>query len=58
MALVSFLDSEFVCPSCDQHYFTDEHVVYDEEWDDTICGHCSDELQAERHEIAYAEQGD
>jgi len=58
MALTSFFDQEFVCPSCDERYFNDDLVVYDEEWDDTICCHCSSELQAERQIIAHAERGD
>jgi hypothetical protein len=58
MALVSWLDSQFTCPSCDQTYYYYHDSCYDEEFDDDICEHCYDELQAERREIAYAEQGD
>jgi len=48
----------FDCPLCDQRYWRDDSAVYDEEYDDHICHHCSDELQAERKEIANAEKGD
>lgn len=58
MALVSWLDSQFTCPSCDQTYYFYHDSRYDEEFDDSVCEHCYDELQAERREIAYAEQGD
>ena len=57
MALVSWFDSQFTCPSCDQTYHLYHNSRYDEEFDDDICEHCYDELQAERREIAYAEQG-
>ena len=58
MALISWLDSQFICPSCGSTYFHYHDSCYDEEFDDDICEHCYDELQAERREIAYAEQGD
>ena len=48
----------FDCPSCDQRYWRDDSAVYDEEYDDHICHHCFEELQAERQEIANAEKGD
>ena len=48
----------FDCPSCDQRYWRDDSAVYDDEYDDHICYHCFDELQAERKEIANAEKGD
>ena len=48
----------FDCPSCHQRYWRDDSAVYDEEYDDHICHHCSEELQAERQEIANAEKGD
>ena len=55
------MEDVFGCPACDWRYWT-YHLYhdsrYDEEFDDHICEHCFDELQAERREIANAERGD
>jgi hypothetical protein len=48
----------FDCPACTQRYWQEDSIVYDDEYDDHICYQCSDELQAERKEIANAEKGD
>ncbi len=52
------MEYPFDCPACDQRYWRDGAAVFDEEYDDHICEHCYDELQAERRDIATAEKGD
>lgn len=52
------MEYPFDCPACDQRYWRENSIVWDEEYDDHICHHCSDELQAERREIAHVEKGD
>ena len=52
------MEYPFDCPACDQRYWRENSIMWDEEYDDHICHHCYDELQAERREIAHAEQGD
>ena len=48
----------FDCPLCTQRYWREESVMYDEGYDDSVCHHCYDKLQAERRDIAFAEKGD
>lgn len=38
----------FDCPRCDQRYWHEHSITYDETYDDTICRCCSDELWLER----------
>jgi len=48
MALTSWLDGQFICPSCDQLFFNDSSVVYDDILDDSICWQCAESLEEER----------
>jgi hypothetical protein len=48
----------FDCPLCDGRYWREDSIMYDEAYDDDVCHHCYDELQAERRDIAFAEKGE
>ncbi len=52
------MEDYFDCPACDWRYWSYGLSVFDEQYDDHICEHCFDELQAERRDIANAEKGD
>ena len=47
----------FDCPLCGEQYWNDNSIVYDEGYDDQVCYHCKDELDAERRSQAHAEIG-
>ena len=48
MALTSWLDSMFSCPSCDELFFCDSSVVYSDLYGDSICWRCEESLEQEQ----------
>lgn len=52
MGLVSGWDGQFTCPSCDQLFFNDSSVVYDDAYGDSICWQCAESLEQERKDEA------
>lgn len=48
MALTSWLDSMFSCPSCDELFFSDSSVVYNDIYGDSICWQCAESLEQEQ----------
>ena len=52
MSLVSGWDGQFTCPSCDQLFFNDSSVVYDDAYGDSICWQCAESLEQERKDEA------
>jgi len=42
------MEGGFMCPLCNELYWREESVIYDEEVDDTICWQCVEALDEER----------